>query len=358
MLWTRYLAPITVVIFAVVIVSAPFSFAVSQLESPLKQMQHGVLVYDIKCNTGFGLILKIHDASPACVKPSTLQDLIQRGWGMIPPTPTPTPIPTPTPPQSNATIPPPSATTSSYHLVFFLQSTSSPSFYSDNLQLFAKYLKPDDILFITGSPRAHASKVLQQTQVAKSLVSAGVKVYSLQFYFKITDLVGNATKLPKGLDYIGYDYEKGNLYSPEFTTNETTSISYFDQAQAAIKQYNTATGSNAKFIVTPPYGELKNANWDWGRAAKHMDTINMQMQGLLHDPNYHDLVTTVVSQIRQGSPDTLLFVQVSISPARGTVQDNVNAISILKTLPIDGILVFYNNVQTSDLQQLFTLLNR
>ena len=346
------LAPIVVILFAIAIIYVPISFAESQLESPLKQMKHGVLAYDIKCNTGFELILKIHDASPACVKPSALQDLIQRGWGMMSPTPT------PTPPQSNATIPPPSATTSNYHLVFFLQSTSSPSYYSENLQLFTKYLKPDDILFITGSPRAHASKVLQQTQDAKALIGAGVKVYSLQFYFKITDLVGNVTKLPKGLDYIGYDYEKGNLYSPEFTTNETTSISYFDQAQTAVKQYNTATRSDAKFIVTPPYGELKNANWEWGQAAKHMDTINMQMQGLLHDPNYHDLVTTVVSQIRQGSPDTQLFVQVSISPARGTVQDNVNAIGILKTLPIDGILVFYQNTQTSDLQQLFTLLDR
>jgi hypothetical protein len=354
--WTVYLALIVVIIFVVTIFSVPFSFAESQLESPLKQMKHGVLAYNVKCNTGFELILKIHGASPACVKPSTAQDLIQRGWGVMPSTST--PIPTTTIPQSNTTALSPSATTSSYHLVFLLQATASPKTYSDNLDLFAKYLKSGDFLFITGNPKAHASKVLQQTQAARLVVSPGVKVYSLQFYFKIADLMGNTTKLPKGFDYIGYDYEKGNLYSPEFTANETTSVGYFDTAQAGVKNYNTITGSDARFMVTPPYGELKNAKWNWGQAAQHMDTINMQMQGFLRDSNYRDLVISLVSQIRQESPNTQLFVQVSISPARGTVQDNVNAINILKTLPIDGILVFYNNSQTSDLQQLFTLLNR
>ncbi len=109
-------------------------------------------------------------------------------------------------------------------------------------------------------------------------------------------------------------------------------------------------------MVTPPYGELQNANWDWGQISKHMDTINMQMQGSIQASNYQDLVTNVVSQIRQGSPHTEAFVQVSIS--RYPVSDNVNAINTLKALPIDGILVFYQNTQTSDLQQLFNSLNR
>src|SRR5438309_387644 len=148
-------------------------------------MEHGVLVYDIKCKDGFELILKIHDGTPVCVKPSTVQDLIQRGWGMMPPatttpatttpatttpatttpatTTTATTTPATTAPatttpatttpatttpaipgismQSNVTVPTPSAKESSYHLVFFLQSTSSPSYYGANLQLFTKYLK-------------------------------------------------------------------------------------------------------------------------------------------------------------------------------------------------------------------------
>src|SRR5439155_12359393 len=181
-----------------------------------------------------------------------------------------------------------------------------------NLNEFAKNLKPGDILFVSGSPKSDPSTVIQQTLAAKAAVVPGVKVYSLKFYFTIADITANATKLPKGFDYIGYDYEKGIDYSPEFTTDETTSIGYFDLAQTAVKQYNVATGSNAKFMVTQPYGELQNENWDWGLSAKHMDTINMQMQGSIQDSNYQVLVTNMISQIRQGSPNTEAFVQVSI----------------------------------------------
>jgi hypothetical protein len=248
--------------------------------------------------------------------------------------------------------------TSNYHMVFLLQSTSSSAEYNANLALFAKHLKPGDTLFISGNPNSDVSTVLKKTQAAKAIVSPGVNVYSLKFYFNISHLIGNATKLPKGLDYIGYDYEKGAQYSPEFTTNEATSIGYFDAAQAAVKQYNDMTQSNAKLIVTPPYGELKSANWDWGQAAKHMGAIDMQTQAFLTAPNYGNIVTSLVSQIRHESPGTHLFIQTSIMPARGTAQDNANAINTIKTMPIDGILVFYGNTQTLDLQQLFTLLGR
>ena len=273
---------------------------------------------------------------------------------LVPPTGTP---PTPTP-QCNTTAVSQSSIPS-YHLAFLLQSTASPSSYSANLGLFEKHLKPGDFLFISGNPNSTASTVLAQTQAARALVSPGVNVCSLELYFHVADLKGSATKLPKGFDYIGYDYEQGAQYSPEFTTNETASIGYFDMAQAAVKKYDSITQSNARFMVTPPYGELRGANWDWGLAAKHMDAISMQTQSFLNDSvSYGNMATSLAYEIRQGSPNTQLFMQISIDPSKGTLQDNVNAINTLKTLPLDGTLVYYNNLQTSDLQRLFTMLNR
>jgi hypothetical protein len=38
---------------------------------------------DVKCDAGFQLIFKIQDHLPACVKPQTIQKLVERGWGMI-----------------------------------------------------------------------------------------------------------------------------------------------------------------------------------------------------------------------------------------------------------------------------------
>jgi thiol-disulfide isomerase/thioredoxin len=52
------------------------------MDSPLKQIKHGVLVHDVKCKTGFTLILKSSDGSPACVKNSSVNVLVMRGWAM------------------------------------------------------------------------------------------------------------------------------------------------------------------------------------------------------------------------------------------------------------------------------------
>ncbi len=51
---------------------------------PLEQFKSGIQTQDIQCETGFELILKSQDGSPACVKPQTAQILVERGWGHCP----------------------------------------------------------------------------------------------------------------------------------------------------------------------------------------------------------------------------------------------------------------------------------
>lgn len=51
-------------------------------ESPKKQIQMGVLTPDIKCGDGLHLVMKKTNAFPACVKNSTAETLIKRGWAM------------------------------------------------------------------------------------------------------------------------------------------------------------------------------------------------------------------------------------------------------------------------------------
>jgi hypothetical protein len=53
--------------------------AISQ-DSPLKQISSGIDPYSVTCKEGFELVFKSTDNSPACVKPSTAEKLIQRGW--------------------------------------------------------------------------------------------------------------------------------------------------------------------------------------------------------------------------------------------------------------------------------------
>ena len=47
---------------------------------PHKQVSSGINPQDVICSEGFELIFKSTDNSPACVKPSTAEKLIQRGW--------------------------------------------------------------------------------------------------------------------------------------------------------------------------------------------------------------------------------------------------------------------------------------
>ena len=57
---------------------------ISKTESPLKQLKSGVTAQTVQCNTGYELILKSEDGSPACMKPSTAKILIEREWGHCP----------------------------------------------------------------------------------------------------------------------------------------------------------------------------------------------------------------------------------------------------------------------------------
>ena len=55
------------------------------LESPLEQFRSGIKIQDIRCQPTFTLIMKSDNSSPACVRPSTAEKLVERGWGTIPP---------------------------------------------------------------------------------------------------------------------------------------------------------------------------------------------------------------------------------------------------------------------------------
>ena len=52
--------------------------------SPLKQIMQGVLPTDVACKTGYDLIIKSNTLQPACVKSSSAEKLVSKGWGVWP----------------------------------------------------------------------------------------------------------------------------------------------------------------------------------------------------------------------------------------------------------------------------------
>ncbi len=60
----------------------PLTFAQdTMILSPLKQFKTDLSAYSVICKQGFQLILKSENNYPACVKPQTAQNLVERGWG-------------------------------------------------------------------------------------------------------------------------------------------------------------------------------------------------------------------------------------------------------------------------------------
>jgi len=55
----------------------------TQVQSPRKQMDEGVEAEDVVCKEGLELIIKASTGSAACVKPSSVEILLDRGWGSL-----------------------------------------------------------------------------------------------------------------------------------------------------------------------------------------------------------------------------------------------------------------------------------
>lgn len=50
---------------------------------PIKQLSSGILPKDIVCKEHLNLVFKTNNGAPACVMPTTVEKLIERGWGKI-----------------------------------------------------------------------------------------------------------------------------------------------------------------------------------------------------------------------------------------------------------------------------------
>jgi len=53
---------------------------IHSIPPPLKQIKAGIMSNVVQCKEGLELIFKLSDGSPACVKPKTVEKLIERGW--------------------------------------------------------------------------------------------------------------------------------------------------------------------------------------------------------------------------------------------------------------------------------------
>ena len=68
------LLTVAILIFSIPIVSG------YSLDSPKEQFSKGIDPHDVQCKPGYELIFKKTTFEPACVKSTSVQKLIERGW--------------------------------------------------------------------------------------------------------------------------------------------------------------------------------------------------------------------------------------------------------------------------------------
>ncbi len=59
-----------------------YSYGIAYFPPPLKQIQEGTDPSDVTCTEGLELVMKFSNGQPACVKPSSVEKLIERGWAI------------------------------------------------------------------------------------------------------------------------------------------------------------------------------------------------------------------------------------------------------------------------------------
>lgn len=59
-----------------------FVNAIAYFPPPLKQIQEGTDPSNVTCTEGLELVLKLSNGQPACINPSSVEKLIQRGWAI------------------------------------------------------------------------------------------------------------------------------------------------------------------------------------------------------------------------------------------------------------------------------------
>lgn len=75
---------VTFVILSVMFSSSlhDMSYAVASFPPPLKQIQDGTEPTGVTCTEGLELVLKFSNGNPACIKPTSVEKLIERGWAI------------------------------------------------------------------------------------------------------------------------------------------------------------------------------------------------------------------------------------------------------------------------------------
>jgi carboxymethylenebutenolidase len=75
---------VLIILFGIFVVSSQLGLVegIAYFPPPLKQINDGIKPTEVTCTEGLELVLKLSNGNPACLKPSSVSKLIERGWAI------------------------------------------------------------------------------------------------------------------------------------------------------------------------------------------------------------------------------------------------------------------------------------
>ena len=204
-----------------------------------------------------------------------------------------------------------------------------------DIQLLKPYLRPNDIVVFPIGLYNNVDPLKKQIN-GLNLATGGTSLKNLS---------SRISSIPTDIDYVTYDYERG--HTPEWTSDQATSISYFD------KLHLITTQNNKKLVIVPAW--VFNPNFDWGEVAKHTDILVVQVQNFQTNAqgipdvikptslgiDLKGVTQLIVNQVHAKSPSTKIFLQFGFDVTNNP--DDIAAdVKTVKNLGIDGVTLWYN----------------
>jgi len=298
---------------------------------PKQQLKVGVAIHDIKCKAEFELVFKATDGSPACVKPTSVEKLIERGWATDQ-----------SPPESSedgATVGDSVTSRDSVLTKFPMKSMMSGETY---YAIFAAGIADirDSVQTRLGSDAYVGS-----FRINALLQFPNNEIILLAFSNQTTQTAIIDAKA-NGFGYVGYDNEKSNGMA-------STPQEELDDP-ALFTNYLGVLVKNAglKYVVAPTRALLQEEylGVDWG----NVDVLIMQLQRAKSVTQFVEIGSLVGNHVNSQSSSTIILAQVN--PTFQTMAEIRDELTQLRN-KIDGVSIICGQCTDAQFNELIDTVN-
>ena len=310
-------------------------YAQELIVPPKQQLKAGVAIHDIKCKAEFELVFKATDGSPACVKPTSVEKLIERGWAIDQSLPESS--------EDGVTVGDSDTSRDSVLTEFPMMSMMSGETY------YAIFAAGISDIRDSVDTRLGSDALVGSFRINSLLKFPNNEIILLAFSNQTTQTAIIDAKA-NGFGYVGYDNEKANgaLSTPQEELDDP----------ALFTNYLGVLVKNAglKYVVAPtrPLLQQEYLGVDWN----NVDLLVMQLQGSRSITEYVEIGSRVGKHVNSQNPNTIILAQINPTHPKqmngiAGIQDELTQLRDV----IDGVSIICGQCTDAQFNELIDAVN-